>query len=291
MKMNDTNIYRFRSYANMFGRSVFSTFVEEQNMTYISSKINKYDKECNFTFREYYTYIYKILLSNYRNEYIYKNLIINKILLGKHSLNTSTILNEFRIGKSIADLVFLNGTSKVFEIKTELDNLSRFNSQVNDYRKVFKQIYIVTHVSLADKFSQTIGDNVGIIVLTKNKTLKIVREALEDMTFFDPVAMFKCLRKVEYTNVINSFYGEIPQVKAVNYYSVCKELFIKIPLEELHSLMLKELKKRCVKEKELFASVVPEELKLLFWNLNYGKKEYEKFTQIIDKNVLEFNTK
>ena len=230
MKMCNTDIYRFRSYANMFSRSFFNTFIEEHDVAYISSRINKYDKKHNFTFREYYTYIYKMLLSNYRNEYIYKNLIINKILLGKHSLNTSTILNEFRIGKSIADLVFLNGTSKVFEIKTELDNLSRFDSQVNDYRKVFKQIYIVTHISLVDKFSQAIDSNVGIIVLTKNKTLKIVREALEDMTFFDPVEMFKCLRKAEYTNIIYNYYGEIPQAKPVNYYLVCKELFVKIPI-------------------------------------------------------------
>jgi len=38
---------------------------------------------------QFFDWIYNILFKSYRNEYIYKNAIANKILLGKQSLNTS----------------------------------------------------------------------------------------------------------------------------------------------------------------------------------------------------------
>lgn len=34
----------------------------------------------------------------FRNEYIYKNALAHKILLGKHSLQTAAMLTEFRVG-------------------------------------------------------------------------------------------------------------------------------------------------------------------------------------------------
>ena len=37
---------------------------------------------------------------NYRNEYVAKNTIINNILLGRHSVNTATMLNELKVAGS-----------------------------------------------------------------------------------------------------------------------------------------------------------------------------------------------
>ncbi len=56
-------------------------------------------------------------LKVYRNEYFYKNTILNKLLLGRHSINTTTALSEMPIGKSIADFILLNGKGVVDEIK------------------------------------------------------------------------------------------------------------------------------------------------------------------------------
>lgn len=54
-----------------------------------------------------------------RDEYIYRAAISQKILMGTHSLRTASMLNEFRAGSSKADLVILNGTATVYEIKSE----------------------------------------------------------------------------------------------------------------------------------------------------------------------------
>lgn len=276
----------YRCYANMFSTSQFQKLVVKEDLSYLVSKYLKYRDHLNehiFTVGDFYRYIYKLLLSNYRNEYIYKNTIVNKILLGKHSLNTTTILNEFKIGKSIADLVLLNGTSKVFEIKTELDSLYRINSQISDYWKAFKNIYVVTHINLVEKFSKEIDEKIGIIALTENNTLRTIRESTSNINDLDSSIMIKCLRKGEYTNIIKNYFGEVPQTTPVKYFSTCCELFCQIPVDKLHDMMLAELKKRTIKEKEKFKSdsIAPPEFKYLLWNLNYDANSYSKLEYLM----------
>ena len=75
--------------------------------------------------RQLISEIYCELKNNYRNEYFYKNTLLNKLLLGVHSINTTTALTEVPIAKSKADFVLINGKAVVYEIKTELDNLER----------------------------------------------------------------------------------------------------------------------------------------------------------------------
>lgn len=286
MKKGNMSKTMYRCYANMFSTSQFQKLVEGDDLSYLLSKYLKYREYLNepiLTIGDFYKYIYKSLLSNYRNEYVYKNTIINKILLGKHSLNTTTILNEFKIGKSIADLVLLNGTSKIFEIKTELDSLYRINSQISDYWKAFKNIYIVTHINLIEKFSKEIDERIGLIALTENNTLRTIRESTSNTDNLDSSVMIKCLRKKEYTNIIEKYFGEIPQTTPVKYFSTCHELFHQIPVDKLHDMMLVELKKRTIKEKEKFKSdsIAPIEFKYLLWNLDYDASYYSKIEHLM----------
>lgn len=291
MSANKKNKTEFRCYANMFSTTKFNKLVVDGDMSYINSKLSTYginsSRPIN-TIGDYLKYAYDQLLSNYRNEYVYKNLIINKKLLGKYSLNTTTVINEFKIGKSIADIVLLNGTSKVFEIKTELDSLYRCQSQISDYKKVFEHIYIVTHISLATKYLEELDSDIGIIALTENNTLRTIREAVKCTKYLDSQTMIKCLRKAEYTNIIQSYFGEIPQVTPVKYFSACNELFSQIPVETLHDMMLLELKKRTIREKEKFKSddIVPSELKFLLWNLDYDVDSYQKLIDRLNTSLV-----
>ena len=77
------------------------------------------------------------LIKEYRNEYIFKNTIANKIIKGRHRLSNVTYINEFRVVNSICDVAIFNGTSSAYEIKTELDNFDRLENQLADYKKGF----------------------------------------------------------------------------------------------------------------------------------------------------------
>ena len=86
---------------------------------------------------------YSFLEKNYKNEYIYKNMIARKILMGRHSLKSSVLLSEFRVGTNKADLVLINGCSTCYEIKTEYDSLIRLEDQLSSYTKLFNKVFVV----------------------------------------------------------------------------------------------------------------------------------------------------
>lgn len=65
--------------------------------------------------------LYELLLKTHRNEYVYKNTLLNRIVMGRHSPRTSTAFTEVPIGDSIADFLIINGKATVYEIKTDLD--------------------------------------------------------------------------------------------------------------------------------------------------------------------------
>ena len=213
---------------------------------------------------------YNLLFVLYRNEYIYKNTIINDLLIAKFGLETTTALNEFKTNRSIADLVLLNGSSKVFEIKTELDTPSRLEGQINDYKKVFEEIYIVTYHSLIDKYINLIDKEIGIISLSEDLKLTTIREPNKNSNF-DNTAILKCLRKPEYINVLKRHFGFIPETTDVKFYRACKDLILKIPSKTLHDLMLVELKKRKIREEKLLsAKSTPEYLKYICYTLQWN---------------------
>ncbi len=62
---------------------------------------------------------------SYRNEYIYQNTLLNILLLGKHSVRTTTALSQVPVGKAVADFILINGKAVVYEIKSDLDSLDR----------------------------------------------------------------------------------------------------------------------------------------------------------------------
>src|SRR5690606_10538445 len=128
---------RMRSYSTVFSSTSFSKLLKNNDLSFIDAKIKRYDenhiKSVKIeTYIHYLQYIYSELSKFYRNEYLYKNSFINEILLNQYGLNDTIVLNEFRVGNSIADIVLFNGSSKAFEIKSELDSNRRLQGQIAD---------------------------------------------------------------------------------------------------------------------------------------------------------------
>jgi hypothetical protein len=200
--------------------------------------------EPSMSLSQFFDWIYKILFKNYRNEYIYKNAIANKILLGKHSLNTSHMLTEFRVGKCKADVVVINGTSTVYEIKSEFDSFVRLESQVKAYYQIFDHINVITSNSQATKLKSMLPDSVGILVLTDRNTISTIRESKSNKKNINLDTLFDSLRKKEYVKVVEEYYETVPNVPNTQIYRECKKLFCKIPSEAAHDITMNTLRKR-----------------------------------------------
>ena len=91
---------------------------------------NPADKRNGQILSEFYSFISK----NHRNEYYYKNTLLNKLLLGVHKPTTTVALTEIPIAKSKADFILINGKAVVYEIKTALDTFERLETQLNHWK-------------------------------------------------------------------------------------------------------------------------------------------------------------
>lgn len=233
------------------------------------------------------TDIYKFMNKNHRNEYYYKNTLLNKLLLGRHSLNTTTALTELPIGKSKADFVLINGKGVVYEIKTELDTFNRLESQINDYYKAFNHVCVITCESNKDKIKNFLNNsNVGICILNKNNKISTIREPIECNDFLNHETIFKILRKKEYEAIILKYYNELPNTTQFKYYDECFNLFKQIDIDIMYGEILKILKKRATVEAKYFKSV-PYELKFLIYFSQYKNKDYLKLNTFLNNNFEE----
>lgn len=207
--------------------------------------------------------IYTFLGKNYRTEYFYKNTMLNKLMIKRHDYKKTIVLSELPIGNSKADFIMINGKGVVYEIKTELDNLERLDSQIKDYYKAFSEVVIVTYQENFDKVMKIIPDTVGVMLLTKRKALKTIREPLQELSFLDYDTISRILRKYEFERIIQNKGYSLPEVNQFQYYKECYSILSQMDIEELQSAMLKELKQRMKIDIIEFTMSMPEELRFL----------------------------
>ncbi|WP_088073353.1 MULTISPECIES: sce7726 family protein [Bacillaceae] len=269
----------------LFTPSVFLSLINHQDFAIFNTCIKRYLSDIDLTSNNHkiITKLYHYLRKQYRNEYYYKNTLLNKILLGSHSLNTTVALSEIPVNKSKADFVLINGKATVYEIKTELDTFDRLDSQINDYYKMFNRVCVVTSESNYNKLNDKLyNSNVGISVLTNRNTISPRKQPIEDNSHLEHSSMFRTLRKKEFENILNLHFGELPKTTQVNYYKECLRWFNQINIEILYPYLLAELKKRNIGEKEEFLNV-PYELKSLVYFSKFKKDDYHKLEDFLSE--------
>lgn len=242
-----------------------------------------------------YDEAYKLLLKNYRNEYVVKNEIANKILLGRHSMKTTAMVSELRTGNNIADCVVLNGYSTCYEVKTEMDSLVRFPDQLESYLQAYDKTFVVTHKSHL-KHVLDLHKSVpyfGIIELTKRNTLRTVIDAPVS-TDFDLDITFETLRKPEYLYIAEKVLGETPDMPNTAIYNYCRQAYMSLSLHEANSLFKESIKKFRAND-HIFINSLPKALKNIGISYQFSRQEKNNLVCSLmnnktissgDKNVL-----
>ncbi len=282
------DIESLRSLSQIFTPSNFKKIVRRKDYSYTNNRINKHiSLQTPTTKKNLIEFVYQELQTNYKSEYLYKNALINKLLLGKYSLNTTTIINEFKIGSSIADFVLLNGEVRIFEIKTELDSLDKLSKQVSDYCQFANKVYVVTHSKFIDKLISEYRDsNIGIIEYTQQNTLKEIVEAKDNSTYFDHLTIFKTLRKPEYLDIINQYFGYLPDVPNTQIFKECVSLAKQIEVKEFQKVVFQKLKERKLKCPDLLKSEkTPYELKHICYSIDMNKNEYSELFDFLNQTI------
>lgn len=196
------------------------------------------------TVGDVFEHAFKILkVSGQRDEYIYRAAISQKILMGTHSLRTASMLNEFRAGSSKADLVILNGTATVYEIKSERDSLTRLTNQVENYKRVFAKVNVIASESHIKGVLETVPDDVGVMCLSKRYRITTVREAVECPARICPVAVLESLRMAEGIAILQAMGVMVPEVPNTQRHAAMRNLFATLDPAALHVEMVRTLKR------------------------------------------------
>lgn len=269
----------YSTLSNILSPSTFRKIIVDRDFTLFSKKIGKHDKLINIprnaTNGEALKSLYNYLLNNYRNEFFYKNILLNK-LIDERKFESTIIFNEFRINKSIADTIFINGEPVLYEIKTELDNPDKLLSQIEDYRKAFAKIFVVTHHSLYYKYYSIIKNmNIGLVFLNSNNQLVEYKSASPEYRHLDHAVLFKLLRKSEYSKIVVDNYGYLPDVPNTKYFASCLTLVKALPILDFYRQVHNTLKMRINNNSPYVQNPkIPQELKYICYLLNMNQSTY-----------------
>lgn len=257
-----------RAINRVFTRGVITDLIERGYNEIFDVVVQRYINDPEHkTHGQIISEIYVHLGKEHRNEYYYMNTLLNKLLVGIHSVNSTTALSQVRIGRHIADFVMINGEGRVYEIKSSLDNYDRLRDQLSDFYKAFSIVSVLADAHERDIVERLLadfgemGEAIGIYVLTERDTIFSRTNVREPKIFdynLDHCCIFKLLRKREYESIILQMFGTLPQVAPVFHFRACLERFMQIPIKKAQDMTFGELKKRNGISKTVFEKIQPE---------------------------------
>lgn len=236
--------------------------------------------------------IYSYLAHYYRNEYYYKNTLLNTLLLGRHKPTTTTALTEIPVGSAKADFVLINGKAVVYEIKTELDNLDRLEHQINEYYKAFRYVVVVTYPENYETVKSFLSNPcVGIYVITRKGTIskKQVREPIEYVDLLDKSTIFPIMRKNEFEQSIQRGGYKLPVTSSFKYYRACNQLFDEIYTNIQAQRQLEIALKSRMKVDATMFRTIPYELRFIAYFSEFSQDDYASATTFLETNSKEEN--
>jgi len=217
-----------------------------------------------------------------RHEYIYKAAITQRILLGTHSLNTASMLTEFRVGGCKADVVILNGTATADEMKSERDSLTRLEKQVKAYMKVFANTNVIVGENHLKDVLSSVPEEVGIQRLSADFHISEEREPKSDETRTCSSSIFDSITLDEASLILSSNGVEIPKVPNTQRYRILREAFVTLSPEVAHRGMVEALKRtRNLLSLKTLLTSLPESLHSASISTRLRKSDHERLSQAI----------
>lgn len=229
---------------------------------------------------------YLQLLEYYRNEYVYKNLLIKHINQHKNHDEKYSLISEIDVGiNSRVDLSIFDHTNSAFEIKTELDNTSRLNKQLDDYTKGFEYVWVFVGESKRNKVITQIDKKFGIKYLDSENKIHQIREAQSNLEKITHAGLYSLLRQQEFFQILKKHYGHIPNAKSSEGRKKLIDMFKEIDIQLLHKDTVSIVKRRInpMLLYKLFNSL-PKSLLPLSLSTQV-QKEKEKFFNLLNTDI------
>jgi hypothetical protein len=225
---------------------------------------------------------------DHRHEYVYKSALTLKVLLGTHSLRTAAMLMEFRVASCKADIVILNGTSTVYEIKSERDTLDRLKNQIAAYLQMFSRVNVITGENHVEDVLSGVSGEVGVLLLTDRFSISEVREAHENPDRIVPSVVFNSLRRLEVQRILELYQMPIPEVPNTQMRRALKEHFLDLTPRQVHDGMVKVLSTtRSPLPLRDYVEALPDSLKAAALAVRLGRLDQSRLLAAMDIELKE----
>lgn len=226
-----------------------------------------------------------------RDEYVYRSALTHRVLMGKHSLKTATMLNEFRAGACKADLVVLNGTATVYEIKSERDTLARLRNQLDNYKRVFAKIYVIASESHVPAVLETTPGDVGVLMLSSRYHISTVREATDRPDRICPVTLFESLQASEAVSILKILGIAVPSVPNTKRHSALRNVFENLDPTAVHKAMVVTLKRtRALTPLSSLVDRLPRSLHTAALSIRVRRADYGRILEAVSTPLNEAMT-
>ena len=264
-----------------------------QNSRHFQSILSDKNISLPATYKSVISDLYQELKLNHRNEYFYKNELLNSLLIQNGKISFCSALTELPVANSKTDMIFIdeNNVGTVYEIKTELDTLNRLESQIQDYYKAFSYIYVVTSANHLHQLEQVLeGTNVGIIELTNDNEFVYRKEAAYNANSLSHDVLFRILRKKEFESIVLKYFGKLPGVSDFVYYGTCLELLKNLDIVLFQKEGMSCLRKRnLIRDVESFTDNVPYELSFYGYFSKKYRNKWDMLGNFLDTKITEHN--
>ena len=244
------------------------------------------------TLGEAYENVFRILRHRgNRDDYVFRSALTQKLVLGRHSLRTTAVMHELRVGSSKVDMVVVNGGSTAFEIKSDRDTLARLLRQIEDYRRAFTSVVVVASAPNAAVAEGMLPPNVGVMSLSDRYTLRTLRPAVPDSSHLSSVAMIDVLRRHEAVAVVRALGVEPPVLANTQVRSYLTECAKSLSAREVHAAMVNVLR-RTRSQSELAEELLgfPPSLRAAMLSLGLSNDDRHRLAQALDRDVRDVAT-
>lgn len=270
----------------MNNNNLFST--RQINQLICTGQMPNIDKACaelgihGDTYKVKLNALYQYLEQHHRNEYWYKNELLNRFVLPYQ--HTSAI-REYPVGGAITDFIVCSGKNTlVLEIKTELDTLNRLRKQINNYYRAFDKVALVT---VPDKVATVTRDDiipktVGIYEMQDDDQLINLRTAVPYRDKLDSHVMFSLLRKKEYESITKKITGSQLLVNDFDYWKANERVFCKLSVSEQQTAINQILYHRNQKCSSVIEGT-PDSLHALLYFAKYNRTEIKQIQRLLKR--------
>lgn len=278
------DVNQLRDYSSLFTRSEFNRWYNK-DMSSLKAKINRYESSFptqGCTFLQYLKRVYCVLQRFYPNEYVYKNEFIRQWILQRFNVANSLVFSEFRVGKAVADLAVFNGISRVFEIKTLLDAPTRLRHQLDQYRKLFNETYLVVPVVKSELYLKR-DSLTGVIGYDESgKCFTMLRKPVLNENV-EADAIMEVLHTQEYLHIVEQYFGIPAHINDFNKFTVCKTLIKTLPQNLLCASFVKAMKLRRVKNEFCVKNA---QFNQVFLSMNYGRNQKYQLLSNLNTSIV-----